>query len=143
MRPIEANPTPALAVSNDGYMRLTLDAFRAVSLRHLFSDLDIDGTGSACRAFGASKTAIVGFTEWVSDTRSALSLGWDWRLDTTEGRLRYVRDSEVRSNVMLIAPGLGDLGGVATCATLGAAVDVLEWGTETGRYISERYGWQI
>jgi hypothetical protein len=136
---------PELTVSSHGYVRLTLAVFRSVSLRHLFSDLDPETSTTLRRSAGASEAPILGFTEWTSgsesETRSLLSLGWDWHLDTTMGQLRYVRDGDVRSNVMRIAPGLGDLGYVATCATLGAAVDVLDWETETRRYISEQYGW--
>lgn len=129
----------ALVVSRDGYLRLTLSAFRAIVLRHLFSGLDQDSESST-HAAGASEASILGFTEWVSDTTPAVSLGWDWRLNTLGGRPRYVRDSEVRSNVMLIEPGLGDLGDLATSATLSAAIDALAWEAETGQYISNRYG---
>ncbi len=132
-----------LAVSNDGYMRLTLSAFRALALRHLFSALDEDPHASAHHATGASIASIFGFTEWVSDTTPAVSLGWDWRINTSGRRPRYVRDGEVRSNLMLIEPGLGDLGDVATSATLCAAVDALAWDTEIDQYITNKYGWHL
>ncbi len=130
----------ALMLSNDGYVRLTLSAFRAIALRHLFSGLDQDEEESAASsATGASESSILGFTEWVSDTTPAVSLGWDWRLNTLSGRARYVRDGEVRSNVMLIEPGLGDLGDLVTSATLCTAVDALAWEAETKQYISNQY----
>jgi hypothetical protein len=129
----------ALIVSNDGYVRLTLSAFRAIALRHLFSGLDEDEESGASSAAGASESSILGFTEWVSDTTPAVSLGWDWRLNTIGGGARYVRDSEVRSNVMLIEPGLGDLGDLATSATLSTAIDALAWEAAIGHYISNQY----
>ena len=141
-RPYAALGT-ALVLSHDGYLRLTLAAFRAIALRHLFSGLDEDAEGPGHDAAGASVASILGFTEWCSDTTPAVSLGWDWRLNTHGRRPRYVRDSEVRSNVMLIEPGLGDLGELATSATLSAAVDALPWATETNNYITNQYGWHL
>jgi hypothetical protein len=133
----------ALVVSQDGYLRLTLSAFRAIALRHLFSGLDTDTEAPDHYAAGASAASILGFTEWVSETTPAVSLGWDWRLDTNAGTPRYVRDGEVRSNIMLIEPGLGDLGDLATSATLSAAVDALSWAAETNHYITNNYGWHL
>jgi hypothetical protein len=137
-----ASARVALIVSHDGYVRLTLSTFRAIALRHLFSglDQDEDEAARASTAIGASKSSILGFTEWVSDTTPAVSLGWDWRVNTIGGGARYVRDSEVRSNVMLVEPGLGDLGDLATSATLSTAVDALAWQAETNHYISNQYG---
>jgi hypothetical protein len=133
----------ALVVSKDGYLRLTLSAFRAIAMRHLFSGLDTESEPPDHYATGASAASILGFTEWVSDTIPAVSLGWDWRLDTNAGTPRYVRDGEVRSNVMLIEPGLGDLGDLATSATLSAAVDALSWTAETNQYITKNFGWHL
>lgn len=134
---------PLLVVSDDGYLRLTMAAFRRIGLRHLFSGLDDDTESRGHMPGGASVASILGFTEWVSDTTPAVSLGWDWRLNTTGGRARYVRDSEVRSNLMLIDPRLGDLGDAATNATLAAAVNALPWEAQTENYISNHYGWHL
>lgn len=132
-----------LVVSKDGYLRLTLTAFCALGLRHLLSGLDEDGESPSRKSAGASLASILGFTEWVSDTTPAVSIGWDWRLNTLGGQPRYVRDSEVRSNVMLIEPGVGDLGDAATSATLSAAIDALAWEALTEQYISNYYGWHL
>ena len=130
---------PLLAVSADGYVRISLTRFRTIALRHLLSELDEDEACSAAAA-GACAASILGFTEWVSDTAPALSLGWDWRLDTSGMDARYVREGEVRSNLMLCEPGIGDLGDRATSATLCAAIDALAWQAETYNYITKRYG---
>lgn len=129
-----------LAVCTDGYLRLTLAGFRSICLRHLLSELDEDVAAPGLAAAGASAASIMGFTEWTSDTTPAVSLGWDWRLDTEGSEARYVREGEVRSNIMLFEPGIGDLGDLATSATLCAAVDVLAWQAETHNHITKRYG---
>ena len=139
--PVPGSAAPALIVSEDGYLRLTLARFRAIHLRHLISELDEDAPLNGPEAAGATTACIAGFTEWISDTNPALSLGWDWRLDTSSGRdARYVRAGEVRSNVMLCEPGIGDLGDLATSATLCAAVDALAWQAATHDHITKRYG---
>jgi hypothetical protein len=130
--------TPVLAISADGYLRMTLARFRTIPLVHLLSELE-DEAGISATAAGASAATIFGFTEWVSDTTPALSLGWDWLLETSGRDARYVRQGEVRSNIMLCEPGIGDLGDRATSATLCAAVDALAWQAETHNYITKRY----
>jgi hypothetical protein len=127
-----------LVVSEDGYVRLTLAAFRAIRLTHLLSELDADISPPRSSASGACLASIVGYTEWASPTRPALSLGWDWRIATC-GRVRYEREGEVRSNVMLIDARRGDLGAMATSVLLCDAVDTWGWEQAVNDYISNRY----
>ncbi|HEY3730677.1 MAG TPA: DUF4902 domain-containing protein [Steroidobacteraceae bacterium] len=129
----------ALRLSDDGYVRLTLAALRTIKLTHLISELDPDTRPSPCRASGASAASIVGFTEWVSHTTPALSLGWDWRIATIAGQVRYEREGEVRSNAMLINVRGRDLGETASGVLLCIAVDRLEWKQVVDDYISNRY----
>src|ERR1700692_1775812 len=93
--------------------------------------------------------SIFGYTEWASQTTPALSLGWDWRIATTAGRVRYEREGEVRSNVMLVDTRPRDLaradtrpralGALATGVLLGVAVDILGWEQAVDHYINNRY----
>jgi hypothetical protein len=129
----------ALRLSADGYVRSTVAAFRALALTHLLSELDADVQAGSCRASGASAASIVGFTEWSSHTTPALSLGWDWRIATIAGQVRYEREGEVRSNVMLIDARGRDLGVTATGVLLCVAVDMLGWEQVVDDYISNRY----
>ena len=138
-RGFTSNPAP-LAVSPDGYVRLTESAFRAIPLAHLLSELDADFSLPPSAASGASAASIVGYTEWASQTTPALSLGWDWRLATTAGQVRYEREGEVRSNIMLLDARHRDLGALATGVLLCVAVDVLGWEQAVHHYIITRYG---
>jgi Domain of unknown function (DUF4902) len=128
-----------LMVSEDGYVRLTIAAFRAIRMTHLLSELDADVTLPPSTASGACVASIVGYTEWASQTPPALSLGWDWRIATLGCRVRYERDGEVRSNVMLVDKQRRDLGAPATGALLCDAVDALGWEQAVNDYISNRY----
>jgi hypothetical protein len=128
-----------LAVSADGYVRLTTTAFRAIPLSHLLSELDADVSLPPSTASGATLASIVGYTEWTSQTKPALSLGWDWRIATAAGRVRYQRDGEVRSNIMLVDARRRDLGALATGVLLCVAIDLLEWEQPVDHYITNRY----
>jgi Domain of unknown function (DUF4902) len=128
-----------LAVSPDGYVRLTTTAFRAIPLSHLLSELDADVGLPPSTASGATLASIVGYTEWSSQTTPALSLGWDWRIATAAGQVRYQRDGEVRSNIMLVDARRRDLGALATGVLLCVAIDMLEWERAVDHYISNRY----
>jgi hypothetical protein len=128
-----------LAVSRDGYVRLTVSAFRSIALAHLLSELDADIDLPPSTASGACLTSIVGYTEWCSQTTPAISLGWDWRIATSAGEVRYQREGEVRSNVMLLDAQRRDMGALATGVLLCVAVDILQWERAVDQYISNRY----
>jgi hypothetical protein len=128
-----------LAVSPDGYVRLTLTAFHSIALAHLMSELDADIDLPPSTASGACLASIVGYTEWISHTTPAISLGWDWRIATAAGQVRYEREGEVRSNVMLLDAQRRDLGALATGVLLCVAVDILQWERAVDQYISNRY----
>jgi hypothetical protein len=132
---------PTLTVSADGYVRLTASAFRAIALTHLLSELDPDPDIDLppSTASGACVASIVGYTEWASHTTPALSLGWDWHIETTAGRVRYQREGGIRSNVMLVDECRRDLGAAATDVLLCIAIDSLGWEQAVNHYISNRY----
>lgn len=127
-------------VSADGYVRLDVAAFRTIPLAHLLSALDGDADLPLTHASGACVASITGYTEWVSPGWPALSLGWDWSVATAEGRVRYQRDGEVRSNVMLVNARWRDLGAQSTGVLLCAAIDSLEWESTVEHFIRDRYG---
>jgi hypothetical protein len=128
-----------LMVSPDGYVRVTATALRAVPLAHLLSELDADLNLPPSTASGACLASIAGYTEWASHTTPALSIGWDWRIATSGCRVRYERQGEVRSNIMLVNARCQDLGPLATLAVLGVTVDNLDWERAVDDYISNRY----
>jgi len=114
-----------LALSNDGYIRLTLRQLQAVPLHHLLSGLDED-----CSA------TITGYTEWLSEGSPAITLGWDWCM---VGQARLQRVEDPRSNLMLVDDHGSDLGFDATLTALSAFVDALEWQKTTLSALEERY----
>lgn len=127
-----------LKVAADGYIRLTFDEFRQIGLVHLISGLDEDGNEQSVDA--AILTDISGYTEWVSNTISVISIGWDWMIKISpEGRGVYHRSSEPRGNVMLIDSHGQDFGPGKTTTLIETVIDDSCWQEVVQSYINNRY----
>lgn len=113
----------ALSVSEDGYVRLTVEAFAALPLVHLITCLDEhDGTPLAT-------PAITGYTEWVTVGMPAITLGWDWQL--LPGQPYPVRVNDPRTNLMLVDDSSGnDLSQSIIATFLNTHVDNMPWQKE-------------
>lgn len=129
-------------LSEDGYVRLTFEAFCNLPLFHLLSGLDEDNPASSSE--GAVVTVISGYTEWISGTEPAITLGWDWQLANSRGSAHCVRISDPRSNVMLLDAQQHDLGSAKTARLLKTMIDQLSWHdtviTSIGHPSSTRFG---
>ena len=130
--------SPMLTIFPDGYMRLTVEELRQISLVHLLSGLDEDNP--ALLQGGATFSEITGYSEWVSTTSPAISIGWDWMLQSSQaGAVYYERASDPRSNLMLIDTQQRDLGPAKTATLIGKVVDKIVWRSVVQDYISTRY----
>jgi hypothetical protein len=132
------NWMPTITLSQDGYVRLTFEQFQQVTLAHLISGMD-EGTPAELQK-GATQAEITGYTEWLSNTVPAISIGWDWKLHASHHEnCYYQRSSEPSGNLMLINAKQLDLGPVKTAAVLGKAIDSFDWQTEVQEFITNRY----
>jgi hypothetical protein len=123
-----------LTVAPDGYICLTFEEFRKISLMHLISGLDEDKT--VLLQEGATFTEITGYTEWISDTTPAISIGWDWVIQPTQVRGGYYkRASEPRSNLMLVDSQQHDLGPTKTALLIEIVADEIAWQRIVQEYI--------
>ncbi len=127
----------SLNLSEDGYVRMTLLELKCIPMHHLCSGLDEGHPGSS--AEGASTTELRGYTEWVSQTRPALSVGWDWQFNVMDGTPHCVLIGQPYSNVMLQDGRRGDLGQEATIALLALWTETLGWQEVTKSHITQRY----
>lgn len=128
---------PMITLSDDSYIRLTLETFSATPLVHLLSGQD--GDKPIHSQEGASLAHVSGYTERVSTTTPTITLGWDWGLDVSQGQPRYVRLGAPRSNIMLVDAMAHDLGPTKTSVLLETAIDALAWQEEVHKYIVTRY----
>lgn len=126
-----------ITLSQDGYVRMLLKTLEAIPLVHLVSGLD-DDTPIPPKE-GASLTPISGYTEWLSATTPAISLGWDWQMDTSQGCPQLVRMDAPRSNIMLVDVMQRDLGVTTTSKLLETVVDKLDWRVVVQNHIITRY----
>lgn len=121
-------------MSPDGYIRLRLASLSTLSFVHLFSESDTGflqelqaQTVPACSA---------GFSEWVSDTNPAVSIGWGWFIHSDSERMMLAPDG-VRSNVMLIDMQGYDLGPQKTASLFGAWLNTFDWQPVVSMALSE------
>jgi hypothetical protein len=70
---------------------------------------------------------LTGFTEWVTQTTPAITIGWDWKIEFKNGQSRYERLGLPRSNVMLINDHGLDHGWGHNLDDLARFVDSMPW----------------
>lgn len=130
--PPDGTPVPAL--SRDGYVRLTFDAFLLAEIEHLCSGIDEDKPSSS--GAGASHSSITGYTEWVSHSSPAITIGWDWQLTGMQGAPRLIQVGTPGSNLMFVDRHGNDLGPERTRQLLVDWLGVFNWQSETLRALS-------
>jgi len=113
-----------IRIDDDGYIRLRREVLEQIRLIHLVSGLDEEEGQVAC---GAVHSDIRGYTEWVSASVPAVSVGWDWHLDMLARPVTAVCSETPRSNLMLVDEHGGDAGLDHTARCLKAWVETLEW----------------
>lgn len=126
-----------LTLGKDGYVRLTPEELRDIALRHIVSGLDEIHPDSVTE--GARGDHITGFTEWVSATTPAITVGWDWILDAGDDGPVYRRIGALRSNVMLVDQQRCDWGVAKSEAALAERVDGLAWQRQLAAELRKRY----
>lgn len=116
---------PMITLSHDGYVRLTPERFVQMRLSHLHTGVDEDRP--LVSAEGATLASITGYTEWISATRPAITVGWDWQMTARDGQIHFIPLGYPRSNLMFVDKHGNDLGPSATEALLRSWVESFEW----------------
>ena len=121
-------------ISQDGYIRLTFESFLQLEMVHLFSGVDedrpIDG------GVGANSSALTGYTEWISRTVPAITIGWDWEVTGVLGKVCLIQTGIPGRNLMFVDQHGQDLGSAQTAAMLVDWLNTFDWQTETLSAIS-------
>jgi Domain of unknown function (DUF4902) len=120
----------------DSYVRLTFASFRQAEIVHLFSGMDEDRP--TANGIGANFSAITGYTEWISNSKPAITIGWDWKLTSVQGTARLIHAGIPGSNLMLLNQHNQDLGSERTRQLLVTWLEVFNWQSETLSAISIR-----
>ena len=128
-------------MSDDGLIRMSFSDLQKIRLLHLISGLDEDTPAdTACCAV---PTLITGYTEWVTEGRAAVTLGWDWKMLAASRKVALLRVGEPRSNVMLLDAAQHDLGHVKTSTLLEAFIDGFGWQDSALEHLNTRYAAHI
>ena len=114
-----------ITLSTDGYIRLISPYFAQMRLSHLHSNVDTDKP--LLEGEGALLFSITGYTEWVSKTQPAITIGWDWQIVAPKRQIYFTPLGYPRSNLMFIDERGYDLGHFATELWLRSWVKSFEW----------------
>jgi hypothetical protein len=126
-----------ITLSVDSYIRVPLSSLLDVPLIHLMSALDKTRPGSTL--FDTHMCTISGYTEWITTTTPAITIGWDWEQTIVNSAPSYVRIGNPRSNLMLLDDRERDIGYGASAELLGSLIDTLSWQEEVNEAINARY----
>lgn len=109
-----------IELSDDGFVRMDFSELMKTRLFHLIS---INEENS----FSAPYTKMFGYTEWVSQTSSVVSIGWDWKLMHDDRVIDIVRTGLPRSNLMLKDDLERDMGMDQTLHLICQKIDSIGW----------------
>lgn len=114
-----------MRLCSDGLIRLSIDQLLSTPIVHLSSGSDVEDVRpeSAC----GSSTTMSGFTEWGTRTLPAITIGWDWCIQTGQAAHRWSRVGLPRTNVMLVDGAGQDRPWAQNLEYLATVVDALPW----------------
>jgi hypothetical protein len=118
----------------DGYVRMTFAAFQQTGMAHLFSGIDEDRPSAD--GAGANFSAITGYTEWISNSVPAITVGWDWQLTGVEGTAYFIHTGIPGSNLMFLDQRGHDLGSAQTRQLLVVWLAEFNWQSDTLKALS-------
>jgi hypothetical protein len=122
---------PMAVLCQDGYVRMTFVAFKQTEMAHLFSGIDEDRPSTD--GAGANFSSITGYTEWISNSVPAITIGWDWKLTGIQGTARFIHTGVPGSNLMFLDQHSHDLGSELTRQLLVSWLEDFNWQTETSK----------
>ena len=128
-------------LSSDGLLRLSIGELLSLPIQHLMSGVDAETALHRVQLTQACgrPTQISGYTEWVTASVPAVSIGWDWQLQLqpapqwwsqpllAQPPFCWARLGPPRTNIMLVYAAGGDTGWHKNLALLGTVVDALPW----------------
>lgn len=128
-----------MKVSADGLISLSMDELLTVGLKHYFSGLD-EGLRPRLRDCGRP-VRVSGYTEWVNSANPKMSIGWDWRIETTPFGPLWIRVGLPRTNVLLVQPDGEATEWATNLRWLATVADALPWQEQVPHVIETRYSW--
>ncbi|MGP1684394.1 MAG: DUF4902 domain-containing protein, partial [Giesbergeria sp.] len=89
-------------ITNMGQVQASVQELLGLRLKHLYSAVDPEPSGTPPQQRCGTITTLSGYTEWVGDTHLPISLGWDWRIQIHAQAGQWQRDELPRTNMQLV-----------------------------------------
>ena len=121
-------------LSIDGYVRMKFETFQHTEILHWLSGIDDDRPSAG--GIGANYSDITGYTEWISNSVPAITIGWDWKLTSVSGAATLIHTGIPGSNLMFLDGNNLDLGAARTRQLLVNWLDIFNWQPETLKALS-------
>ena len=115
-------------IDKDGYIRVERAVLDRLQLVHLVSGLNDEGVPAGHRARIGIGTS--GYTEWVTPSTPAISIGWEWVACATDGGPVPQRVGQPYGNVMIVDERGQDTGVDWSACLLCEVADRLVWQAE-------------
>ncbi len=124
----------------DGTVRLDRSTLFGIRFKHILSGLYEESvTNKVGMGTGATIARLEGYTEWVSEMRPLITLGWDWEWQFVSGRSGYRRREAPFTNITLVDQDGPDIGSDETARVLSDAIDQTDWQDAVAAYLATRY----
>lgn len=107
---------------------MTFESFQQLQMVHLCSGIDDDRPIAS--GAGAHASTITGYTEWLSRTEPAITIGWDWEVIGVRGKARLIQTGTPGRNLMFVDQNDRDLGTAQTTAMLVDWLNTFHWQTD-------------
>jgi hypothetical protein len=138
MRSLTLQNTLTMPVlSSDGYVRLTIDHLTNIQLVHFFSAVDEEFPPQLSPHL--LPTHATGYSEWISNSKPALSIGFDWHMNTHDRQMQCELVDTPRTNIMLVDDQDRDLGDATTRQWLVQHIATLHWQNDALNAILQFY----
>ncbi len=111
-------------VDEDGYIRVRRQELADIHLLHLLSGISGEVVQVGIPAHPG--TRVFGYTEWATAQTPAISIGWDWALDTPDSPVPK-RHGKPYSNLMIVDANGRDVGMEESATLLCDVADRLSW----------------
>lgn len=119
-------------ITAEGLIRISIAELLQVPFTHLMSGYDDDLPAVPC----GSSTHISGYTEWVSAQQPAITIGWDWTINTINPPPFWQRVGLPRTNVLLVDEHGQDKPWEISLEHLATVADALPW----HEFVEEQFG---
>ncbi|MDO6684439.1 MULTISPECIES: DUF4902 domain-containing protein [unclassified Agarivorans] len=120
--------------SGDGLVRITIEQLSVLNFSHIISGLD----NISADDFNSEHAKFTGYTEWLFESVSAITIGWDWHWVWKNGAMKCCLKDLPRSNLQLQESGF-DVSPRRNDQLLKQAIEQFSWQATTAAAIRNRY----